>query len=101
MIIRVQASIIPKGKTFRELSSSVLKNITDTATYKNAQRIDIVADQYSPQSIKYHTREGRKAKGLANQIEFNNDILITDDLEKSFLTDELNKTKLSELIAED
>ena len=100
VIIRAQSAIIPKGKTFNELSSRVLTNISDTATYRNADRIDIVADQYSPRSIKYYTREGREAKGSGNQIEFNNDTLLPDDFEKSFLVDEKNKSRLNELIAE-
>ena len=44
VIIRAQSAIIPKGKTFKDLSSRVLRNISDTATYRNAQQIDIVAD---------------------------------------------------------
>ena len=54
-----------------DLSANILTNIANTAARQHAQRIDIVADQYSPQSIKYHTREGRKAKSAAHQIRLN------------------------------
>ena len=62
VIVRAQAAIIPFGSMFDEFSGSILRNIT--ATYRGADRTDIVSDQYSDKSIKYYTRLDRKSKGF-------------------------------------
>ena len=51
-------------------------------------------------SIKYPTRCDRKSKGSGHQISFQGDSIIPNDIAKSFLTDEQNKTKLNEFIAQ-
>ena len=70
VIIRAQAAIVPPRKTFSDFSSLVLKNIEKTAANQDVKRIDIVADQYSSRSIKFHSRTERKGNNSAHQIEF-------------------------------
>ena len=100
VIVRAQAAIIPFGSTFDEFSGSILRNITGAATYHGADRIDIVSDQYSDKSIKYHTRLDRKSKGFGSQIEFDGHTVGPENMATTFLTDETNKIKLNGLIAQ-
>ena len=99
VIIRAQAANLSSGSTFDDFSACILRNIVGTATKQDAKRIDIVADQYSQKSIKYHTRLDRKAKGFGYQIEFDGKTIVPDNMANSFLTDEANKTKLNDFIA--
>ena len=98
-VIRSQATHLAPGKLFEDFVALILRNITSIAKYNSAQRIDIVADQYSDRSVKYHTRADRKSKGFGYQIEFNEKTIVPADLKKSFLLDESNKTKLNDMIA--
>ena len=50
-------------------------------------------------SIKYPTRCDRKGKDSGHQISFQGDTILPNDLAKSFLTDEHNKTHLNQFIA--
>ena len=59
-IIRAQASIIPSGTTFDIFSAYILRNITGTAISQGAERIDIVADQYSDKSFQKPHPFGQK-----------------------------------------
>ena len=74
--------------------------MADTATHQNASRIDIVADQYSPHSIKFHTRSERKAKSSGQLINFNGNTLVPENMASTFLSVEQNKIALNNLIAE-
>ena len=96
VVIRAQASVVSPGTTFNDLSESVLQNIVKMAESCDAQRIDIVSDHYTELSIKSPTRLDRKSKNIGQQMVFDGDTLIPDD--KSFLTDENNKSRLNAFI---
>ena len=64
----------------------------------SAQRIDIVTDQYTELSIKSPTRLARKSKSFGQQILFDGETQVPNDVCESFLTDEMNKTKPNEFI---
>ena len=64
----------------------------------NAQGIDIVTDQYTEPSIKSSTRLARKLKSFGQQILFDGETQVPNDVCESFLTNEINKTKLNEFI---
>ena len=99
VITRSQASIIKCGSTFNDLGDAVIRNITKTASACGASRLDMVLDIYNKQlSVKYPTRCDRKSKGFGHQISFQGSTIIPNDINKSFLSDEENKTKLNELI---
>ena len=95
VIVRAQAAIIPFGSTFDEFSGSILRNITGAATYHGADRVDIVSDQYSDKSIRYHTR-----LDIQSNIEFDRNTVVPENIATTFLTDETNKIKLDDLIAQ-
>ena len=92
IIIRSHAT--ESGITFGGFARSLMGRIVGIANKYNSQRIDIVADQYSGQSIKHHTRVGRKSKGHGQQIEFSSDTPVPND----FLTNESNKAKLNDYL---
>ena len=94
--IRAQASVVSPGTTFNDLSESVLQNKVKMAESCDAQRIDIASDHYTELSIKSPTRLDRKSKDIGQQMVFDGDTLIPDD--KSFLTDENNKSRLNAFI---
>ena len=56
VVTRAQASVIAPGSTFNNLADGVLNYIISLAEDCEANRIDIVLDQYSDLSIKYPTR---------------------------------------------
>ena len=64
----------------------------------NAQKIDIVTDQYTELSVKSPTRLARKSKSFGQQILFDSETRVPNDVCQSFLTDGMNKTKLNEFI---
>ena len=84
-----QANIIPPGSTFDDLSGSVLQNITGSAKYHEADKIDIDPQQYSDRSIKYHKQFHRKSTGFGNQVSFDGNTAVPDDIGQTLLTDGL------------
>ena len=64
----------------------------------NAQGIDIMTDQYSEPSIKSPTRLARKFKSFGQQILFDGETRVPNDVCESFLTNEMNKTKLNDFM---
>ena len=96
VVIRAQASVVSPGTTFNDLSESVLQNKVKMAESCDAQRIDNASDHYTELSIKSPTRLDRKSKNIGQQMVSDGDTLIPDD--KSFLTDENNKSRLNAFI---
>ena len=92
--ILIRSHVIEPGITFGGFARALLSRILDIANRYNSGRIDIVADQYGGQSIKHHTRLGRKSKGHGQQIEFSSDTPVPND----FMTDESNKAKLNDYL---
>ena len=98
VIIGSQAPLLSYGSTF-DFSLLVIDRIRTMAESCNAQRIDIVTDQYTELSIKSPTRLARISESFGQQILFDCETRVpTDDVCQSFLTDEMNKTKLNEFI---
>ena len=69
VIIRSQAPLLSYGSTF-DFSLLVTDRIIKMAESCNAQRIDIVTDQYTELSIKSPTRLARKSESFGQQILF-------------------------------
>ena len=95
VIIGSQAPLLSYGSTF-DFSLLVIDRIRTMAESCNAQRIDIVTDQYTELSI---FQSSRKSESFGQQILFDCETRVpTNDVCQSFLTDEMNKTKLNEFI---
>ena len=99
LIIRSKISTIPKDKTFNELCSSILQSCADVGFKYNVDRIDLVADQYNPKSIKSPTRSIRKGKSINPEVDFDGNTKVPNDVGKNFINNEANKRKLNSLIA--
>ena len=97
VVTRAQASVITPGSTFNNLADGVLKYIVHLANECEANRVDIVLDQYNDLSIKYPTRCDRKSENFGYQTAFEGNSIIPRDI-STFLSDELNKTNLNEFI---
>ena len=98
VIIRSQAPLLPSGSTLYDFSLLVIDRIIKMTESSTAQRIDIVTDQYTELSIKSPTRLARKSKSFGQQILFDGETQVPNDVCESFLTDEMNKTKPNEFI---
>ena len=98
VVIRAQASVITQGATFNDLSELVLHSIVKMAESSDAKRIDIVIDHYAELSIKSPTRLDRKSRNIGQQMVFDGETLIPNDISNSFLTDENNKCRLNAFI---
>ena len=83
---------------FDDFSLLVIGRIIKMAESCSAQRIDTMTDRYTELSIKSPTRLARKSKSFGQQILFDDETRAPNDFCQSFLTDEMNKTKLNEFI---
>ena len=70
VIIRCQAPLLSSGSTFDNISLLFIDILIKMAESCNAQRIDIMTDQYTEFSIKSPTRLTRKPKSFDQQILF-------------------------------
>ena len=95
VIIRSQAPLHSSGSTFDDFSLLVIDRIIKKAESCNVQRIDIMTDQYTELSIKSPAGLERKSKSFGHKILFDGEIRVPNDVCQSFLTDEINKTKLN------
>ena len=98
VIIRSQAPLPSSGSTFDDFSLLVIDRIINMAESFDAQGIDIVTDQYTELSIKSPTGLGRESQSFGQQILFDGETQVPNDVCQSFLTDEMNKTRLNEFI---
>ena len=98
VILRSQAPLLTSGSKFDDFSLLVIGRIIKMAESCNAQRIDTVTDRYTELSIKSPTRLARKSKSFGQQILFDDETRAPNDFCQSFLTNEMNKTKLNEFI---
>ena len=98
VIIRSQSPLLSSGSTFDDFSLLVIDKMIKMAESCNAQKTDIVTDQYIELSVKSPTRLARKSKSFGQQILFDSEARVPNDVCQSFLTGEMNKTKLNEFI---
>ena len=98
VIIRSQAPLLSSGSTFDDFSLLVIDRIINMAESCDAQGIDIVTDQYTELSIKSPTGLARESQSFGQQILFDGETQVPNDVCQSFLTDEMNKTRLNEFI---
>ena len=98
VIIRSQAPLPSSGSTFDDSSLLVIDRIINMAESFDAQGIDIVTDQYTELSIKSPTGLAKESKSFGQQILFDGETQVPSDVCQSFLTDQMNKTRLNEFI---
>ena len=98
VIIRSQAPLLSSGSTFDGFSLLVIDRIIKMTESCNAQRIDILTDQYTELSNKSPTGLPRKPKSFGQQILFDGKTRVPNNVCQSFLSNEMNKTKLNEFI---
>ena len=98
VITRSQAPLLSSGSTFDDFSLLVIDRIIKMAEYSNAQRTDIVTDQYTKLLIKSARRLTGKSKSFFQEILFDSENQVPNDVRQSLLTDEMSKTKLNEFI---
>ena len=98
VIIRSQAPLPSSGSTFDDFSLLVIDRIINMAESFDAQGIDIATDQYTELSIKSPTGLARESQSFGQQILLDGETQVPNNVCQSFLTDEMNKTRLNEFI---
>ena len=98
VIIRSQTPLLSSGSTFDDFHLLVMYRIIKRAESCNAERVDVVTDQYTELSIKSPTKLARKSKSFGQQILFECETRVPNDVCESILTNEMNKTKLNKFI---
>ena len=92
-VIRAKSAVIIPESTFFDLASMVLRDIQHNAERVSAKRIDIVADQYHPLSIKKPTRDERYKSGSGQRVDVRRNDTLPSQFTKVFLSNgQINQT---------